>query len=324
MVILDFEKPIIELEKKIEELKNIANNKKINLEKEIKQLEKESFEIKKKIYNNLTPWQKVQVARHTNRPGINDYINLMMENFVEFHGDRNFKDDLAILGGLANFDDKPVMVIGHQKGKNLQDNIKKNFGMAHPEGYKKSLRLMKLADKFLIPIIIFIDTPGAYPGIEAEERGQGTSIAINLREMIDIKTPILVIVTGEGGSGGALALGIGDKILMLEHAIYSVISPEGCAAILWDNKSKAADASISLKLTAQELLKLGIIDEIISEPVGGSHCDKESIAKNLKKSLIKHLNILTKLSCDKLIETRYNKFRKIGEWKEIGVVSSVG
>jgi len=272
---LDFEKPIIELENKIKELKNFTSQKKINLSSEIKHLEEKLSQLKSEIYTNLTPWQRVQIARHPARPYTLDYIRMLMGDFIELHGDRSFADDKAIVGGFAHFQQQRIMVIGHQKGRDTKENLIRNFGCAHPEGYRKALRLMKLAEKFNLSIVIFIDTPGAYPGIGAEERGQAQSIALNLREMASVAVPILAIVIGEGGSGGALGIGVADRICVLENAYYSVISPEGCAAILWKTGNKAPEAAEVLKMTAQDLVKLGIIDEVIPEPLGGAHRDPE-------------------------------------------------
>ncbi|MCM8792349.1 MAG: acetyl-CoA carboxylase carboxyltransferase subunit alpha [Candidatus Omnitrophica bacterium] len=309
---LDFEKPIKELEKKIEELKKFTVEKKIDLSAEIKRLEQKLHDLKFSIYSSLTSWQRVQIARHPQRPYTLDYIQMMMYDFIELHGDRSFSDDKAIIGGFAKIDGLKVMVLGHQKGRTTKENILRNFGCAHPEGYRKSLRLMQLAEKFNLPILIFIDTPGAYPGIGAEERGQAQAIALNLREMIRIRVPILVVVIGEGGSGGALGIGVGDRILILENAYYSVISPEGCAAILWKDSSKAPEAAEALKLTASDLLELGIVDEVIKEPLGGAHTNPEQMAKILKEALLRHLKELLDILIDTLLERRYNKYRSIG------------
>ncbi|NQT06089.1 MAG: acetyl-CoA carboxylase carboxyltransferase subunit alpha [Candidatus Omnitrophica bacterium] len=309
---LDFEKPILELERKIEELKKFTSQENINLSSEIKKLEGRLEEVKKDIFENLTPWQKVQIARHPKRPYSLDYINMIMKDFVELHGDRAFGDDKAIVGGLARVDQHKVMIIGHQKGRDTKENLMRNFGSAHPEGYRKAMRLMELAEKFKIPVITFIDTPGAYPGIGAEERGQAEAIAYNLREMAVLTVPIIVFVIGEGGSGGALGIGVGDRICVLENAYYSVISPEGCAAILWKERAKAPEASAVLKLTAPDLLKMGIIDEIIEEPLGGAHRDHEKTAHNMKKTIKKFLSDTKGISSGKLINARYEKFRKIG------------
>ena len=309
---LDFEKPIIELEKKIQELKSFISDKKIDLSSEVKRLEDKLEHLKKDTYGNLTAWQRVQIARHPKRPYTLDYINAMMTDFIELHGDRSFADDKAIVAGFAKLDDQKIMVIGHQKGRDTKENLKHNFGCAHPEGYRKALRMMQLAEKFQLPVVVFIDTPGAYPGIGAEERGQAQAIALNLREMINIAVPIIAIVIGEGGSGGALGIGIADKVFVLENAYYSVISPEGCAAILWKDSSKAPEASEVLKLTAQDLLKMEIIDDIISEPLGGAHRDYEKISETIKEAILKNLKQLKDLKKEELLKLRYNKFRKMG------------
>jgi acetyl-CoA carboxylase carboxyl transferase subunit alpha len=313
---LDFEKPILELERKIEELKNLTETENINLSSEIKQLTQKLGKLKREIFENLTPWQRVQVARHPQRPYTLDYVNLIMKEFVQLHGDRLFSDDKAIVSGIARIDDQKVMVIGHQKGRDTKENVLRNFGCAHPEGYRKALRVMKMAEKFALPIVIFIDTPGAYPGIGAEERGQAHCIAHNLREMVATAVPIIIFVIGEGGSGGALGIGIGDKVCILENAYYSVISPEGCAAILWRDRAKAPEAADALKLTARDLLKLGIVDEIIKEPLGGAHRDYQTTTKNIKAAINKYLQELLPLSKKELLERRYKRFRKIGVFEE--------
>jgi len=309
---LDFEKPIVELEKKIQELKTFISEKKIDLSSEVKKLEERLEHLRKDTYSNLSAWQKVQLARHPLRPYTLDYINLIMSDFMELHGDRLFSDDKAMICGLAKIDKKKVMVIGHQKGRDTKENLKRNFGCAHPEGYRKALRVMQLAEEFQLPIVVFIDTPGAYPGIGAEERGQSHAIATNLREMMSINVPIMVIVIGEGGSGGALGVGIADRVAVLENSYYSVISPEGCAAILWKNGAKAPQAAEVLKLTGPDLLKMGIIDEVISEPLGGAHRDPEKIARNIKEAIVRNLKELESLSRDELLKLRYKKFRSIG------------
>ena len=315
---LDFEKPVAELENKIEELKHLADGKDMNITTEIKKLEKKAMTLRADIFSRLTPWQKTLIARHSERPHTLDYTSLLMNDFIELHGDRKFSDDSAIVGGFARFKDIPVIVIGHQKGRTTKERIYRNFGQANPEGYRKALRIMKLGERFRMPIITFVDTPGACPGIEAEERGQSEAIATNLLEMFYLKTPIIPVIIGEGGSGGALALAVGDRILMLEHSVYSVISPEGCAAILWKKEGteigqkeyeKAADA---LKITAQDLYDLAIIDEIIPEPVGGAHRDHIECAKGLETVLERHLMELKEKPMDTLIEDRYRKFREIG------------
>ena len=313
---LDFEKPIIELERKIEELKGFTAHKDIDISGEIKRLEEKLEHIKKDIYNNLTPWQRVQIARHPKRPYTLDYIDTMMTDFIELHGDRHFADDRALICGLAKLDGEGIVVIGHQKGRDTKENLQRNFGSAHPEGYRKALRVMKIAEKFSLPIISFIDTPGAYPGIGAEERGQAEAIAYNLRQMADLKTIILVFVIGEGGSGGALGIGVGDKVYVLENAYYSVISPEGCAAILWKERSKSPEAAAALKLTAKDLFEMHIIDDIIKEPLGGAHRDPHQTAENIKKAIKKDLASLKSIPKEKLVDMRYAKIRSIGVFKE--------
>jgi len=313
---LDFEKPIIELERKIEELKGFTAREDLDMSGELKKLEARLAQIKKETYEKLTPWQRVQLARHPKRPYTLDYIEMMMTNFLEIHGDRHFADDKAIIGGLATLDGEKIMVIGHQKGRDTKENLVRNFGSAHPEGYRKAMRLMNMAEKFSIPIVTFIDTPGAYPGVGAEERGQAEAIAYNLREMAALQTPILVFVIGEGGSGGALGIGVGDRIYVLENAYYSVISPEGCAAILWKERTRSPDAANSLKLTAKDLLEMGIIDGIIKEPLGGAHRNPQEVAENIKIAIKKDLENLKKMPKAKLIEARYTKFRSIGVFKE--------
>lgn len=313
MAFLDFEKPVIEIEKKIEELKNLGKGKNVNFSSEIVRLEKKCVKLKEEIFGNLTPWQRVQLSRHPDRPYTIDYIKRIFSDFIELHGDRNFADDKAIIGGIAFFEKEPVVVIGHQKGRTVQENKERNFGMPHPEGYGKALKLMRFADKFRRIVIIFIDTPGAYPGIGAEERGQAEAIATNLKEMAGLSVPIICVVIGEGGSGGALAVGVGNKVLMLENAIYSVISPEGCASILWRDSSEAKKAAEKLSLTAVDLLKWGIIDEIILEPLGGGHHDYDSVSCEVKKALQRNITELKKLTPEELIEQRYIKFRKIGQ-----------
>ncbi|MDD5449937.1 MAG: acetyl-CoA carboxylase carboxyltransferase subunit alpha [Candidatus Omnitrophica bacterium] len=313
---LDFEKPILELERKIEELKKFSSSEKLDIGLEIKKLEEKLAAVKKEVFENLTSWQRVQIARHPKRPYTMDYINLMMTDFLELHGDRRFSDDKAIICGFAKLDNEKIAVIGHQKGRDTKENLLRNFGSAHPEGYRKALRVMELAARADCPVLCFIDTPGAYPGIGAEERGQAEAIAYNLQELFMLKTPIIAIVIGEGGSGGALGIGIGDKIAILENSYYSVISPEGCAAILWKDRKKAPEAACVLKLTADELLKLGVIDEIIKEPLGGAHRNHEETAKNIKAAVKRYLAELKAIPGDKLIEQRYAKFRKMGVYSE--------
>ncbi|MBM3253261.1 MAG: acetyl-CoA carboxylase carboxyltransferase subunit alpha [Candidatus Omnitrophica bacterium] len=313
---LDFEKPIVELERKIQELKSFTSGERMDFSSEIKRLEEKLNRVKKEIYGSLSAWQKVQIARHPQRPYSLDYISMIMSDFIEFHGDRLFGDDKAIIGGLAMLDNRKIMFIGHQKGRDTKENLMRNFGCAHPEGYRKALRLMKLAEKFDIPIVSFIDTPGAYPGIGAEERGQAHAIALNLKEMMNIKIPIIVVVIGEGGSGGALGIGIGDRICILENAYYSVISPEGCAAILWRDSSKAPEAAEELKLTADKLLKLGVVDEIIPEDIGGAHRGPQKTAEAIKETLLRYIKELSNISREKLILNRYERFRKMGIFED--------
>jgi acetyl-CoA carboxylase carboxyl transferase subunit alpha len=310
---LEFEKPVIELEKKLEELKNFSSgHKKVNLSSEISRLESKLGQLRKEIYSNLTPWQKVQIARHPQRPYTLDYIGMLMSDFLELHGDRSFSDDSAMVCGLAKLGSQKIAVIGQQKGRDIKENLKRNFGCAHPEGYRKALRVMQLAESYSLPAVIFIDTPGAYPGVGAEERGQAQAIALNLREMTNIATPILAIVIGEGGSGGALGIGIADRIGVLENAYYSVISPEGCAAILWKDSAKAPDAAEVLKLTAQDLLKLGIIDEIVPEPMGGAHHDWQKMSQIMKEVIKRNLAELCALDKEELLKLRYKKYRNMG------------
>lgn len=313
---LDFEKPIEEIENKIDELSKLTQERKIDFSQEIKKLEAKAQEIKKEIFANLTPWQKVLVARHASRPSTMNYIRMIFTDFTELCGDRLFKEDKAIVGGIAKLDDYKVFIIGHRKGKDTKSNLEYNFGMPHPEGYRKAIRLANLAEKFSKPIITFIDTPGAYPGVGAEERGQGEAIARSLQVFSKIQIPVIVVIIGEGGSGGALAIGVGNCILMLEHAIYSVISPEGCAAILWNDQSKTDEAAKNLSLTADDLMKLEVIDEIIKEPVGGAHRNPEEVSCLVKNSILNCLKELQKKPVSKIIFERYQKLRKIGQYLE--------
>lgn len=314
MNILEFEKPIVELETKIEELRNLSTGKKVNLKVGIEELEDKLSKMKQEIYNNLTPWQRVQIARHPQRPYTFDYINLITQDFVQLHGDRLYADDLALVAGFAKLQGRKILIMGHQKGRDTKENVMRNFGCAHPEGYRKAIRLMRLAEKFDVPIVILIDTPGAYPGIGAEERGQAQAIAENLKDMTQIRVPIIATVIGEGGSGGALGIGVADKVCVFKNAYYSVISPEGCASILWRSSVKAPLAAEALKLTGEDLLKFGIIDEMIPEPLGGAHRDPEEAANNLKKTVLKYLKQLGHLSKEELLNARYNKFRQMGEF----------
>jgi len=311
---LDFEKPIIELEKKIEEMKDYEDN--LDIKEEIEKLEEKVITLKKNVFKNLTRWQRVQLARHPERPYTLDYIYLMTEDFIELHGDRTYRDDKAIVGGFAKIDEYKVMIIGQQKGRDTKSNVYRNFGMANPEGYRKALRLMKLAEKFNKPVITLIDTPGAYPGLEAEQNGQAEAIARNLLEMSRLKVPIIVVIIGEGASGGALGIGVGDRVLMLENTWYSVISPESCSSILWrswDYKEQAAEA---LKLTADDLLELQIIDRIVPEPLGGAHKDHKMMAITLKNVLKEELENLVKVKPDKMLQNRIEKFGKMGAYTE--------
>ncbi|KNF07795.1 acetyl-coenzyme A carboxylase carboxyltransferase subunit alpha AccA [Gottschalkia purinilytica] len=312
---LEFEKPIVELQNKIYELECFAKDKDVDLSEEINILKNKVEKMKKEIYTNLTPWQKVKIARAQERPTTLQYIERIVPNFIEFHGDRLYADDSSIVGGIGILEGVPVTVIGHQKGKDTKENIKRNFGMPHPEGYRKALRLMKQAEKFKRPIVTFIDTAGAFCGLGAEERGQGEAIAMNLLEMSKLKTPVISIVIGEGGSGGALALGVSDKVAMLEHSIYSVITPEGLASILWKDSGLAKDATEVMKLTSQDLLKLKVIDDIIEEPLGGAHRDIDDMSKSIKDYILRVLPSLVNIDVEKLVQKRYEKIRAIGVWK---------
>jgi acetyl-CoA carboxylase carboxyl transferase subunit alpha len=312
--VLDFEKPIFELEAKIDEMRKFSGN--LNIEKEIVRIEEKVKKLKETLFNDLTRWQRVQLARHPDRPYTLDYIYLMTENFVELHGDRHFKDDKAIVGGFAKIDNYNVMIIGHQKGRDTKSNVFRNFGMPNPEGYRKALRLMKLAEKFNKPVITMIDTPGAYPGLEAEERGQAEAIARNLFEMSKLKVPILVVIIGEGASGGALGIGVGNRILMLENCWYSVISPESCSSILWRSWEFKEQAAEALKLTAPDLLEQKLIDRIVPEPIGGAHTDHKEAALFLKKVIVEELSYLIKLKPEKLVENRLEKFGRMGQFVE--------
>lgn len=309
---MDFEKPILDLEKKIQDMKDFASGESLELSREIHLLERRRDRLQQEIYSKLTRWQRVQLARHPLRPHSLDYINLMSTDFVELHGDRGFRDDKALVGGFGKIEGRPVMFIGQQKGRDTKQKLYRNFGMMHPEGYRKALRLMQLASRFDKPIVILVDTPGAFPGIGAEERGQAEAIARNLREMFRLKVPITINIVGEGASGGALGIGIGDLVLMLENSWYSVISPEGCAAILWRDSSKAPLAAEALKLSAFDLEELKVIDRIITEPLGGAHRNPKGASDILKKEIIKDLDELSKLGVEELLKKRIEKFRKMG------------
>lgn len=311
---LEFEKPIAELQRKLEDLKQHSHAQ--DLQPEIAQMEKKLEETRRQIYTNLNSWQRIQLARHPKRPYTLDYIASIMTEFSELHGDRLYAEDRAMVGGFAKLDDQKVLVLGTQKGRDTRENIRRNFGSAHPEGYRKALRLMQMADKFGLPIIVFIDTAGAYPGIGAEERHIAEAIAVNLREMMVLEVPIIAAVIGEGGSGGALGIGVADRVLVLENSYYSVISPEGCAAILWKDRSAAAKAAEALKITARDLLSLGLVDEVVPEPLGGAHTDAPTTMGNLKQALVKHLKQVQRFSATERLRRRYNKFRAFGRYVE--------
>jgi acetyl-CoA carboxylase carboxyl transferase subunit alpha len=311
-VVLDFEKPVVELEQKLEELRKYSDNPAIA--EEVGKIERKMIDLQKSIYSGLTRWQKVQLARHPDRPYTLDYISAITTDFFEMHGDRQVKDDKAIVGGFARIENHSVMILGHQKGRDTKTNLYRNFGMPNPEGYRKALRLMKLAEKFKKPVITLIDTPGAFPGLEAEERGQAEAIARNLLEMSHLRVPIIVVIIGEGASGGALGIGVGDRVLMLENTWYSVISPESCSSILWRSWEYKEQAAEALQLTAPDLKKQKIIDAIIPEPLGGAHRNPEQMAQILKETLLEELKVLMKIKLDKLIERRIEKFSKMGEW----------
>ena len=313
---LEFEKPLAELERQIEDLKRLGTEREIDVDSELKSLENRLETLRAEIYSNLTPIQRVMVARHPRRPYTLDYLSTIFTDFIELHGDRLYRDDPAIVGGWARLDGLSVMVIGHQKGRDTKENLKRNFGMAHPEGYRKALRLMNLAAKFDAPVITLIDTPGAYPGLGAEERGQSEALARNIVEMASLPTPCVAVVIGEGGSGGALALGVADRVLMLENSVYSVISPEGCAAILWKDAAQRERAADALKLTANDLIAFKVIDEIIPEPVGGAHLDPDAAGEAVRSSLIRHVGELRRIKPDKLVRRRAEKFANMGAFTE--------
>ena len=313
---LDFEKPIAELEEQLEKLREKANGTDLGVDSEVGKIEKKIGALKKEIYDNLTAWQRVQIARHTARPFALDYLSLCFEDFTELHGDRLFGDDASMPCGLAKIGGRPVAVVTNQKGRDTKENILRNFGSAHPEGYRKALRVMRMAEKFGLPIVALVDTPGAFPGIGAEERHIAESIAVNLREMMLLETPIVAVIIGEGGSGGALGIGVADRVLIMENAYYSVISPEGCAAILWKHRSHAPEAAEALKLTAPHLKELGLVDGIVPEPQGGAHHDQAAAAEMLKKSILENLDALSDQTPAKLLEARYEKFRAMGVFSE--------
>jgi acetyl-CoA carboxylase carboxyl transferase subunit alpha len=313
---LEFEQPIAELEAKIEELRYVGSDAEINISEEISRLQGKSRELTKSIFSKLNPWQVSQMSRHPQRPYTLDYIDRIFTDFQELHGDRAFADDQALVGGVARLDGKPVMVLGQQKGRDTTEKLKRNFAMPRPEGYRKALRLMEMAERFKMPIFTFIDTPGAYPGIDAEERGQSEAIARNLFVMSQLKTPIICTVIGEGGSGGALAIGVGDRVLMMQYGTYSVISPEGCSTILWKSAEKAADAAVAMGITSERLKELGLIDQIVAEPLGGAHRDLDAVALNLKNALLENLEVLESVSLDKLLDNRYERLMQYGNFDE--------
>lgn len=313
---LEFEQPIKEIEEQIEKLRSKSGKQSIDMSSEILAMENKLKITKEEVYNNLSPWQRVQIARHTNRPFMLDYVAHAFTDFAELHGDRHIGDDLSMPGGFATIGGQKVVIIGHQKGRDTKENLKRNFGSAHPEGYRKALRLMRLAEKFKLPVVTMIDTPGAFPGIGAEERNIAEAIGYNLREMAILKTPIIAIVLGEGGSGGALGIGVADRVLMMENAYYSVISPEGCAAILWKHRKHAPEAAEAMKIAAPDLASLNLIDQVIPEPRGGAHHDHQQSALNFKEVVLKHINEVQQLSTEEMLEQRYQKFRAYGEWNE--------
>lgn len=313
---LEFEKPLAELEAKIGELRDFSTDN-VDFTSDIKKLEKKSEKLKKEIFTNLSRWQRTQLARHADRPYVLDYIDLIFTDWFEVHGDRNFRDDPALVCGFARFEGQPCCVIGHQKGRNTKEKVYRNFGMPNPEGYRKALRVMQMAEQFGLPIFTFIDTPGAFPGIGAEERGQAEAIARNLREMSTLKVPVIVTIAGEGGSGGALAIAVGNRVLMMEYSVYAVISPEGCAAILWSDGAKGPQAAEALKLTARDVEELGtVIDDVVPEPLGGAHRDPKAAANSLKEYLTRHLDELSQLSAEELVEQRYQRFRNMTQVEE--------
>ncbi len=314
--VFEFEKPVIELERQIDEIKRFSQEKKIDMAEQIAVMAQKAETLRAEVYSNLTPWQRIQIVRHPKRPTFLDYVGMVFKDFVELHGDRLYRDDPAMVGGIAYLDNIPVTVIGQQKGRDTKENIYRNFGLPHPEGYRKALRLMEQAQKFNRPVICLVDVVGAYPGIEAEERGQGEAVARNIREMANLTVPVIAVITGEGGSGGALAVGVGNRVLIMENAYYSVISPEGCASILWKDATRAAEAAEALQISAEDLLKMGIVDEIIPEPLGGAHKNPLEAAQNLKEVLIKNLQPLLQLSGAALLEERYQRFRGYGHFLE--------
>ncbi len=314
--LLDFEKPLVELEKQIEQIRELARDSEVDVSQQLLQLETLATRRREEIFRSLTPAQKIQVARHPQRPSTLDFIQMFCDDWIELHGDRNGGDDMALIGGLGSVNNQPVLLLGHQKGRDTKENVVRNFGMAKPGGYRKALRLMQHADRFSLPILTFIDTPGAYAGLSAEEQGQGEAIARNLREMFGFKVPIIATIIGEGGSGGALGIGVADRLLMFEHSVYTVASPEACASILWRDAAKASEAATALKITGKDLLELGVIDEVLSEPAGGNNWAPIEAGNTLKGAIEKHLNELMGLKKEELLEQRYSKFRVLGKFIE--------
>ena len=321
--LLDFEKPLVELEKQIEQIRELARDSEVDVSQQLLQLETLATKRREEIFRSLTPAQKIQVARHPQRPSTLDFIQMFCDDWIELHGDRNGGDDMALIGGLGSINNQPVLLLGHQKGRDTKENVVRNFGMAKPGGYRKALRLMQHADRFSLPILTFIDTPGAYAGLSAEEQGQGEAIARNLREMFGFEVPIIATIIGEGGSGGALGIGVADRLLMFEHSVYTVASPEACASILWRDSAKAPEAASALKITGKDLLQLGVIDEVLSEPSGGNNWAPIEAGNTLKNAIEKHLNELLELSKDELLEQRYSKFRVLGKFIESNNIEEI-
>ncbi|MBW4418553.1 MAG: acetyl-CoA carboxylase carboxyltransferase subunit alpha [Myxacorys californica WJT36-NPBG1] len=318
-ILLDFEKPLAELETRIAQIRELAEENEVDVSDQIRLLEDRAVQLRQEIFSSLTPLQRLQVARHPRRPSTLDYVQAISDDWMELHGDRGGRDDAAMVGGVAQIDGRPVMILGQQKGRDTKDNVFRNFGMASPSGYRKAMRLMDHASRFGMPIITFIDTAGAFPGLEGEQQGQGEAIAYNLREMFRLEVPIICTVIGEGGSGGALGIGVGDRLMMFEHSVYTVISPEGCASILWRDAAKAPQAAEALKITAQDLMSLGILDEILPEPIGGAHSDPLTTAETLKKAILRHLSELDQLTPEQRCDLRYRKFRNFGVFVEAGM-----
>lgn len=318
-ILLDFEKPLAELETRIAQIRELAEENEVDVSDQIRLLEDRAVQLRQEIFSSLTPLQRLQVARHPRRPSTLDYVQAISDDWMELHGDRGGRDDSAMVGGVAQIDGRPVMILGQQKGRDTKDNVFRNFGMASPSGYRKAMRLMDHASRFGMPIITFIDTAGAFPGLEGEQQGQGEAIAYNLREMFRLEVPIICTVIGEGGSGGALGIGVGDRLMMFEHSVYTVISPEGCASILWRDAAKAPQAAEALKITAQDLMSLGILDEILPEPIGGAHSDPLTTAETLKKAILRNLSELDQLTPEQRCDLRYRKFRNFGVFVEAGM-----